>query len=182
MAIEFKDVVKVERNAAGKILRERLSCGHWVETAKRGLQVMNLKTKVPITKRTCKDCPPGAHKVVPATKKVAPAPKKLVSRPVGRVQVIKKAAIKQASTKTAAPAAPPAKHYREAKEAERIACPGCEGVVVCSAGCSVNKYGTFRQQDIKDAARRLAAQKRMEAAAQVAGPLAVPSQPNLLTL
>jgi len=152
MMKEFQDIVEVEKSPTGKVLREKLRCGHWVETAKRCLQVMNLKTLVPITKRTCKECPPAAK--TPAAPRARPA-KAAAPVPVS----------------TAAPAGP-ARRYREPKEAPRVACPGCEGIFVCSSGCSVNKYGTFRTQDLKDAARRLAIKKATEA--EVAGPMATP--------
>jgi hypothetical protein len=153
--MEVRDIVDTERNAAGKILREKLSCGHWVETAKRGLQLRNLKTNVLITKRSCKDCPPAAKSATP------------------RVRPPKKP--KAPSTQAPAP-----KMRRELRPSERISCPGCDGVFLCSAGCPVNRYGTWRHQDIKDAARKLAIKK--SGMAEVAGPLAVPSQPDLLSL
>jgi hypothetical protein len=162
MATEFKDIVEATTSSTGKILREKLSCGHWVETAKRGLQVMNLKTKVPITKRTCKDCPPAAQ----PTKKVVPATKKIVVKP---------AASKIPSTTVRAP---PVQRYREIKESERISCPECEGVVVCWSGCRTQKHGSFKVQDAKQLAKKASIER---AARKRAGLLPGPTEPKVVT-
>jgi RNase P subunit RPR2 len=147
IVIEFKEIVETERGPTGRILREKLSCGHWVETAKRGLQVMNLKTKEPITKRTCKECPAVVAPEKPAASKSAKSPAKR-SPP---------AASKSASTAPATPHSKKPKVSLGPNESARVACRGCEGIFVCWAGCPVQRYGTFRAQELREAAGKKSA-------------------------